>query len=122
VAKRRPIATYTQQGCRKKGIKPKQHGIIHTPGQTPRLLQGEPELGVTPIRLVMNRDLQGVEKLAKQSRINYSKHVTIEHNSSVFFIGHVHPDDLAILESGVDEFWEERRRARHKHKKQHGKK
>lgn len=75
-------------------------------------LPGEPELGVRPIRLVLRRELEASEKLAPQSRINYSKHVTIEHNSLVDIIGRIHPDDIPVLESGVDSRWETRIRAR----------
>ncbi|KAF7540687.1 hypothetical protein G7054_g1143 [Neopestalotiopsis clavispora] len=80
----------------------------------PMLLNDEPDLGVAPIRLVVNRDLQGVERLAPESRINYSKHVTIEHNSIVHIIGQIHQDDLDTLAAGVDDNWEKRIRDRNK--------
>ncbi|KAF7519581.1 hypothetical protein G7054_g13038 [Neopestalotiopsis clavispora] len=103
-----PIATYKKQGCTKHGVKPQHHGIIYTHDKTPMLLNGEPELGYNPIRLVVNRDLQGLERLAPESRINYSKHVTIEHNTAVHIIGQIHADDLEALEIGVDSAWRAR--------------
>lgn len=112
-----PIATYKKKACTKNGIKAVQHGIIHTSTQAPMPLLGEPELGVAPIRLILNKGLEGIEKLAPQSRVNYSKHVTIEHNSSVYFIGKIHFDDLEILERGVDSRWENRIRDRKKHQR-----
>jgi hypothetical protein len=81
-------------------------------------LNNEPDLGVSPVRLVVKRDLQGFERLEPTSRVNYSKHVTIEHNSNVQIIGHIHPDDLLTLERGVDGEWEKRVRDRKKDKKQ----
>ncbi|KAH8668515.1 hypothetical protein BX600DRAFT_258241 [Xylariales sp. PMI_506] len=107
-----PIATYGRQGCLKKGIKTATHGIIYS--KTPMALRGEGEFGVQPVRLVFDVELEGVEKLAKESRINYSKHVTIEHNARVCFIGYIDPEDRAAFADGVDRLWEQRRQARTK--------
>lgn len=112
-----PIASYHKQGCTKRGVIPHQHGIIHTQDTRPMLLSGEPSLGYNPVRLVLDPGLQGTEKIAPESRINYSKHVTIDHSSTVHFIGKIHPDDLDILASGVDHAWEMRVRSRKKDKK-----
>jgi hypothetical protein len=120
----RPIATYKRQACTKHGVKPSQHGIIHTHDREPMLLNAEPELGVSPIRLVVSRKLQGFEKLAPESRINYSKHVTIEHNAPVFIIGRIHHEDRDILGAGVDKVWQirvENRQRKKDRKKARGK-
>lgn len=45
------------------------------------MLDGEPKLGFAPVRVDMTED---GEKLSKESRVNYSKLVTIEHNVKVF--------------------------------------
>ena len=50
------------------------------------------------------------EKLAKESRVNYSKLVTVEHNVKVFFIGHIISDDVTIISDAVDKCWLEKRR------------
>ncbi|KAF3002711.1 hypothetical protein E8E14_000647 [Neopestalotiopsis sp. 37M] len=113
-----PIATYKRQGCTKHGVNPQDHGIIYTHDKMPMLLNGEPDLGVSPIRLVVNRSLEGFEKLAPESRINYQKHVTIEHSSLVCIIGRIHQEDRDTLAEGVDANWERRVRERKKGKKQ----
>lgn len=45
------------------------------------------------------------EKLAKESRINYSKPMTIEHNVRVFFIGYIPDEDLDTFLAAVDKSW-----------------
>ena len=50
------------------------------------------------------------EKLARESRVNYSKLVTVEHNVKVFFIGHIISDDVSIISDAVDKCWLEKRR------------
>ncbi|RYO84596.1 hypothetical protein DL766_010562 [Monosporascus sp. MC13-8B] len=52
----------------------------------PRPLKREPELGFEPVAVEIYADN---EKLQLESRVNYSKLVTIEHNVKVFFIGKV---------------------------------
>ena len=76
--------TYDRRGCSKKGVRPNKHGIIHVAGHKPKPLKNEPELGFPPVALHVYAE---GEKLAKESRVNYSKLVTIEHNVKVFFIG-----------------------------------
>lgn len=98
-----PILTYIRQGCKKKGVKPAKHGIIHELNTKPRPLDGEPKLGFKPIRLEIT--VTG-ERLARESRVNYSKLVTVEHNVKVFFIGNIHPDDFEnIVPQAVDRCW-----------------
>ncbi|KAH8905278.1 hypothetical protein BR93DRAFT_929533 [Coniochaeta sp. PMI_546] len=49
------------------------------------------------------------EKLAKESRVNYSKLVTIEHNTKLFFIGHIADKDFVdIVMEAVDKCWSEK--------------
>jgi len=45
------------------------------------------------------------EKLAKESRVNYSKLVTVEHNIRVFFIGRIASEDFDIVTHAVNECW-----------------
>ena len=52
-------------------------GIVYDYRQRSKLLDDEPELGFPLVR--MNIEVEG-ETLTKQSRINYSKVVTEEHN------------------------------------------
>jgi len=75
---------------------------VYAPPEEPQLLRGEPALGFRPVRLEL--DLQA-EKLAVESRVNYSKLVTIEHNVKVFFIGRIFAEDFRIVNDAVDKCW-----------------
>jgi hypothetical protein len=68
------------------------------------LLKHEPRLGFEPVALKMHSSVH--EKLAKESRVNYSKLVTIEHNVKVFFIGNIASGDLRIVKDAVDRCWQ----------------
>ncbi|PFH55443.1 hypothetical protein XA68_18306 [Ophiocordyceps unilateralis] len=100
-----PILTYGGKGCKKRGVKPAKHGIIHERGHKARLLEGEPKLGFPPIRVEMTEE---GEKLSKESRVNYSKLVTVEHNVKVFFIGSVVANDWDIVQDAVNRCWSEK--------------
>lgn len=101
---RRPILTYERQGCNKKGVKPLKHGIIYQDGKSPRMLPGEPKLGFNPVRVILR---EKTEQLIKESRVNYAKLQTVEHNFRVYFIGKVDPDDFKkIVIPAVDYCWE----------------
>lgn len=105
-----PILTYDRQGCNKKGAKPKKHGIIVEDGTKPKLLKNEPTLGFDAVRIkITSRN----EKISRESRVNYSKLVTIEHNVKVFFIGHILPDDFDIVTNAVDTCWDSKDRRSH---------
>ncbi|KAI1371527.1 hypothetical protein F4677DRAFT_450350 [Hypoxylon crocopeplum] len=97
-----PILTYDRRGCLKKGVRPNKHGIIYMAGHKPRLLKDEPTLGFDPVALHVYAE---GEKLAKESRVNYSKLVTIEHNVKVFFIGSITGDDFDNVRYAVNECW-----------------
>ncbi|KAK0635703.1 hypothetical protein B0T17DRAFT_53281 [Bombardia bombarda] len=98
-----PILTYEQRGCTKRGVKPSKHGIVYAKGGQPLLLEREPNLGFDPVQLVLD---YGTEKIAKESRINYAKLVTVEHNVKVFFIGRIVQSDFVNIVTGaVDKCW-----------------
>lgn len=88
-------------------MRPNKHGIIYTAGSKPRLLKNEPELGFRPVALHVYAD---GEKLAKESRVNYSKLVTIEHNVKVFFIGSITGEDFDNVSYAVDVCWNKKMR------------
>ncbi|KPM43533.1 hypothetical protein AK830_g2987 [Neonectria ditissima] len=100
-----PILTYGGKACSKKGIKPEKHGIVYEKGHKARLLSGEPKLGFAPARVEITQD---GEKLSKESRVNYSKLVTVEHNVKVLFIGRVTAVDYDIVADAVNKCWEEK--------------
>ncbi|KAI1300030.1 hypothetical protein F5Y03DRAFT_364814 [Xylaria venustula] len=104
-----PILTYDKRGCGKKGIRPSKHGIAYLTGRKPRLLKNEAKLGFEPVPVKMYAEN---ETLAKESRINYSKLITIEHNVKVFFIGHVLYPYFDIVRHAVDECWAKKRSSR----------
>jgi hypothetical protein len=66
------------------------------------------------VRLVV--EVEG-ESLAKASRVNYSKIVTVEHNVKVFFIGHIFPDDYQLASDAVNICWEDKVFQRKKHER-----
>lgn len=101
----RPILTYDRRGCSKKGVRPSKHGIIYMAGTKPRLIKNEPELGFSPVALHVYAD---GEKLAKESRVNYSKLVTIEHNVKVFFIGSITGSDFEHVRYAVNDCWDKK--------------
>ncbi|KAI0472144.1 hypothetical protein GGR56DRAFT_108646 [Xylariaceae sp. FL0804] len=84
-----PILTYERQGCKKPGVKPQKHGMIYEGLQPPRPLRDEPQLGYEPVGVEIYAEQ---ERLVTESRVNYSKLVSIEHNVKVFFIGTIPHD------------------------------
>lgn len=122
-----PILTYERRACTKKGVKAHTHGIIYAAGGRPISARGEPTLGFRPVRLQFEL---ATEKLAPESRVNYSKLVGIEHNIPVLFIGRVHPDDVDTVGAAVDDCWNKKIRkgnesqhhhsGKHRDQKKHG--
>ncbi|KAK1833371.1 hypothetical protein QBC39DRAFT_370247 [Podospora conica] len=102
-----PVLTYERRACTKKGVKAEKHGIVYPIFGRPQMLPKEPKLGFEPVRLELDYH---TERLAKESRINYSKLVTVEHNVSVFFIGRIVAEDFDIVQNAVDKCWSEKRR------------
>ncbi|KAI1262161.1 hypothetical protein F5Y18DRAFT_430399 [Xylariaceae sp. FL1019] len=109
-----PILTYDRRGCSKPGVKASKHGIVYAVGNKPKILKNERDLGFKPVAVDIYAD---GESLAKESRVNYSKLVTIEHNVKVFFIGRLHPDHLDIVAYAVNKCWEDKRHTGKKSKK-----
>ncbi|KAI3318180.1 hypothetical protein HD806DRAFT_549381 [Xylariaceae sp. AK1471] len=106
-----PILTYDRRGCNKKGVKPNKHGIIYAVGQKPKLLKHEPELGFDPVPLEIYAE---GETLARESRVNYSKLVTIEHNVKVFFIGRIPNSYFDNVSYAVDKCWNDKMHGKNK--------
>ncbi|KAI0433359.1 hypothetical protein F5Y09DRAFT_351780 [Xylaria sp. FL1042] len=100
-----PILTYDRRGCGKKGVRPSKHGIIFAAGSKPRLLKNEPELGFEPVPLEIYAE---GETLARESRVNYSKLVTIEHNVKVYFIGRIPYPYFDSVSRAVDKCWSDK--------------
>ncbi|KAF9870801.1 hypothetical protein CkaCkLH20_11700 [Colletotrichum karsti] len=98
-----PILTYQGRGCGKPGVHPMNHGIIHEKNRHAQMLPREPELGFEPVKAKLT--VEG-ERLQKESRVNYAKLTTIEHNIKVFFIGSVVKDEIHYIRDAVDYCWE----------------
>ncbi|UKZ94277.1 uncharacterized protein TrAFT101_009155 [Trichoderma asperellum] len=108
-----PILTYGGKGCKKKGVKADKHGIIYERGGKPRLLDKEPKLGFPPVRVEMKQE---GEKLSKESRVNYSKLVTVEHNVKVFFIGSIVYNDWELVSDAVNHCWNKKNHQKQRHR------
>jgi hypothetical protein len=91
-------------GLLQEWIETLKHGIVYSKlgsSSHPHPLPKEPKLGFPPLAVKMCVD----EKLAKESRVNYAKLVTIEHNFEVLFIGQIGDKDFKIVKKAVDECW-----------------
>ena len=67
------------------------------------MLNGEPKVGFRPVRLELSRE---GEKVSEESRVNYSKLVTVEHCVEVFFIGTIVSEDWEIVADATNACWE----------------
>jgi hypothetical protein len=76
--------------------------VIYIGPQPPNPLQGESEIHKRPVRV---EPFNGREKLASESRVNYSKVYTIEHNVKVCFIGKIHEKSEATFFTDFDATW-----------------
>lgn len=93
--------TYKRQGCKNKGLRASTHGIVHEEHKKPRLVQGEPDLGYPPVRMTVTANGQ---VLAKESRVDYSKLRSVQHNVKVYFIGRILERDFVdVVIKAVDE-------------------
>ncbi|KAG8160049.1 hypothetical protein KVR01_010686 [Diaporthe batatas] len=106
-----PILTYGKLGCLKNGVKPHHHGIVYEKGSQPIRLPKEPDLRFRPICMEMNPG----EHISEESRVNYSKLVTVEHNVKVLFVGNVLYEDWPIVQQAVDECWDSKKTHRSEH-------
>lgn len=97
-----PILTYTRRGSDKPGIKPEHHAIIYmeskrhnrNPRNPPKASKGERHLPNTPVCV---EPMAAGQKLDPESRLNYAKVYTVEHNLQVFFIGKIHKDSVKVF-------------------------
>ena len=89
-----PIFTYSGRGTLKRGVRAGEHGIIHSWGHSPQLLEGESGITKASISVVM---AEGVESLPAASRIYYGIHHPIQYNVKVKEIGYVPPKEVPTL-------------------------
>ena len=55
------------------------------------------------------------EHISEESRVNYSKLVTVEHNVKVLFVDNVLYEDWPIVQQAVDECWDSKKSHRSEH-------
>jgi hypothetical protein len=98
-----PIVTYGHRATTKGGLQYTDHAVIYTGNKPPKVLPGEPNLLLEPIQVLtkMPRD-----RLAGESRINYAKIYTVEHNVKVAFIGKISPASERRFMNDFDSVWE----------------
>ncbi|KAE9367990.1 hypothetical protein N431DRAFT_349142 [Stipitochalara longipes BDJ] len=104
-----PISTYNMQATTKQGVKAEDHAIIWTRAPTqdqpPREIPREPKLTFLPVEVDPRTPR---DKLEKESRLNYAKIYTIEHNVKVVFIGDVARSSLHNFVADHDATWARR--------------
>jgi len=89
----------------KSGANLSSHAIVYMSKEgdkNPEPHAGE-DLILDPIRVVPKSDR---DKLHPDSRINYAKLYTVEHNVKVFFIGEVHKKSSGRLMIAFNTVWE----------------
>lgn len=96
-----PLLTYNHRGIVRPGIN-SDDAIIYSGKTAPKPLPGEPELLRSPIQIIPKSPH---DKLEIESRVNYAKIYTVEHNVKVRFIGHVAPASLKIFMRDFDDTW-----------------
>jgi hypothetical protein len=87
--------TYGSQGTNKPGVKAEYHAMIYTDEKVPSPLPGEQLVK----RAVRMEPSSPEEKLDLESRVNYAKVYTIEHNIRVCFIGKIHANSRATFDT-----------------------
>jgi hypothetical protein len=87
-------------------VKCDDHAIVYIGDKPPNEIEGEERLRLRPIRIVPNTPR---DKLEKESRINYAKIYTVEHNVKVYFIGSVAPECKHALVADFDTVWNKKR-------------
>ncbi|KAF2268654.1 kinase-like protein [Lojkania enalia] len=102
-----PILTYKYRGVTKKELRPDRHAIAYTGSMPPKMLQdeiltiGEGSMR-EPIKIQTRTDL---EEMSPESRINYGKIYTVEHNVKVYDFGDVDADFIGKFREHFDEIW-----------------
>jgi hypothetical protein len=94
--------TYQRKATTKRGVKREDHAIIYTGKKPPKELDGEHRLTLRPVQVIPKTPR---DKLEKESRVNYAKIYTVEHNVKVLFIGHIAPASEHTFVTDFDGIW-----------------
>jgi hypothetical protein len=103
---RSPILTYHRQGTIKGSVGREDHAVIYTGPHPPILSKGEPPLLLRSVRVIPKTPR---DKLEKESRINYGKISTVEHNVKAHFIGQIADSSHHSFISDFDATWFKKR-------------
>lgn len=90
----------------KGGVKPDDHAIIYMGEEAPEPLERE-SLSLRSIKVDPKTPR---DKLEPESRINYAKIYTVEHNVKVLFIGKIAESSVARLMTDFDMVWDRKRK------------
>ncbi|KAH7370064.1 hypothetical protein BKA65DRAFT_487615 [Rhexocercosporidium sp. MPI-PUGE-AT-0058] len=101
-----PILTYKRYATLKNGVKADHHAIVHMGDPAPKPLPGE-SLSLKPIKIKAKTPR---DRLKPQSRINYAKIYTVEHNVKVLFIGEVSRSSRRTFMTDFDQVWDQKRK------------
>jgi hypothetical protein len=91
--------TYQHQATNKRGVKREDHAIIYTNDRPPTLVVGEANLSKDPIEVIPRTPRDTLEF---DSRVNYAKVYTVEHNVKVHFVGQIAPNSRRRFISDYD--------------------
>ena len=94
-----PIMTYGHQATAKAGINRDDHAVVYMGNTAPALKPEEVYLEKEPIRIIGTSPR---DKLLSDSRINYAKIYTVEHNVKVHFIGNIAKESLRTFHVDFD--------------------
>jgi hypothetical protein len=90
----------------KGGVDRADHAVIYTGSDPPELVKGETPLLLRPVKVIPKTPR---DKLEKESRINYAKIYTVEHNVKVHFIGRITDSDHHSFVADSDAAWYRKR-------------
>ncbi|KFY84290.1 hypothetical protein V500_09423 [Pseudogymnoascus sp. VKM F-4518 (FW-2643)] len=99
-----------KRGSNKPGIKPEHHAMIYiesksrSPKHPPKGINGEKRLPNAPICV---EAMGPGHSLDADSRLNYAKVYTVEHNLRVLFIGKIHKDSRKVFKAAYNKIHKE---------------
>jgi len=99
---RRPITTYGHKATTKGGINRYDHAIVYMNNARPKRLSDESKLSKESIQVISKNPR---DKLEVDSRVNYGKIYTVEHNVKVLFIGKLAKESERTFMTDFDATW-----------------
>lgn len=97
-----PILTYGGHATLKWGVKPEDHAIVYVGREPPEILECESSALMRPIEVAGHSPR---DRLDRESRINYGKIYTVEHNVNVRFFGRVAESSKKNFFEDFDMVW-----------------